>query len=559
FVVDPVVVEEEYWGIPPAGWVAGDPEPQKSVDTGLRPFVTPVVSRREYEFRIGDFCDLDEEVFLKDQGPKSEFSYLIRKVLSVVKEVHFGHTVAFFWVNREKNQLVLESSVSDTPGFTSHRRRELGNDYMSQVAFTGKPVIVNDLNSGSQSETLGYYQNVEPVRSFVAVPIFFPRTAGTAQDPVAVMTVDCLAEDSFGPETMEVLGQFAKTISALIKSYTGKYDLLIDSEVLRSVTRLRDQMKLEFSVPSVVRSLNEETSRLVAWDYIATVLFDEGRKTLMIQQVLNRMNDGYVGPSQEVDPHHSLLATSVHTGVPKIIEDMSRVGVPRYYRAERVDSAGSAMIIPITSTARCYGALVVESKDKKTYSEADIRLLQRLTDAAAAGLEILSLTDVVNNYVLVDETTGVATRKYFMERLHDEVLRTRDFEADVTLVMVSIDSVNEHLNRYGKDGFDFVLQNVGRMIKSFVRPYDLVGRFDFNRFAVMLVNTSANDAYLWAEKVRKNIASNIINIDQKSFSVTVSVGVCGAMEETTDIDLMENANQVLSKAMEAGGNRVRVY
>jgi diguanylate cyclase (GGDEF)-like protein len=233
--------------------------------------------------------------------------------------------------------------------------------------------------------------------------------------------------------------------------------------------------------------------------------------------------------------------------------------VPRFYKAERIDSAGSMMVLPINSLSRCYGALVVESKDKKAYSESDVKVIQKLVDSASWGLEVSSLTDVVNNYVLVDEATGVATRKYFMERVHEEVQRANDFDADLTLVMISIDGVNEHLGRYGKEGFDFVLQNVGRMLRSAVRPYDLVGRFDFNRFTILLANTTANDAYLWAEKFRKNIASNVLNVDQRSFSVTVSVGVCGAVNDINDLELLENAGHVLSRAIEAGGNMVRVY
>jgi diguanylate cyclase (GGDEF)-like protein len=217
------------------------------------------------------------------------------------------------------------------------------------------------------------------------------------------------------------------------------------------------------------------------------------------------------------------------------------------------------MLLPIISMNRCYGVLAVETKDLKTYSDVEVKLLQKLVETAALGLEILSLTDAVNNYVLMDEATGVATRRYFISRVQDEVQRANDFGTDLTVVMISIDSMNEHMQRYGKDGFDFVLQNVGRMIKSSIRSYDLVGRYDFNRFAVLLVSTPANEANLWAEKLRKNIASNIINVDQKSFSVTVSIGVCGAVSQTSDIELLENASQTLKKAIEAGGNIVRVF
>jgi len=513
----------------------------------------------EYEFKLSDFVDVQGDVLLKDMGPKSEFSYLARKVLTVIKEATFGHTVALFWVNRDKHQLVLDSYVTESQRFTTHRRREIGTDLISQVALTGHPRIINNVNTISQFDMIGCYEGTEPVRSFTAVPVFYPRDTVKAEDPVAVLVVDCLGEDSFGPETMTLLGDYAKMISALIKSYTGKYDLLIDSEVLRSITRMRDQMRMEFSLHSIVRSLAEESSRLVAWDYIAVILFDEARKNWEVQFVMNRMNDSYITVGQEIDPHGSLVGTVVQSGIPKIVDSLKGMNVPRFYKAERVESSGALMVLPVNSLNRSYGALVVESKDVKTFTESDVKTLQKLVESASWGLEVFSLTDVVNNFVLVDETTGVATRKYFMERVHEEVQRSNDFENDVTLVMISIDGINDHLSRYGKEGFDFVLQNVGRMTKSSIRPYDLVGRVDFNRFAVLLINTTANDAYIWAEKLRKNIASNIINIEQKSFSITVSVGVCGAADEISDLELFENAGHVLGKAIEAGGNMVRVY
>jgi len=519
----------------------------------------PVAAVAEYEFQPSDFFDVNEDVFVREGGPKSEFGFLMKKVLTVVKEVNFAHTVAFFWVNRDKNQMVLESFVSDSDKFMTHRRREVGTDVISQVALTSQPKILNQVNAAGQLEMLGYYDSVEPVKTFVAVPIFYTKSATMPREPVAVLTIDCIDEDAYGPETLTSLGQFTKLISALIRSYTDKYDLLLDSEVLRSISRMREQLKIEFSLHNVVRTLAEETSRLVAWDYVSVVLFDETRKSWVVQFVLNRMNDAYVAAGQEIDPHQSLVGGVIQSAVPRVLESMGGIELPRFYKAERVDSKGALLAVPILSMSRCYGVLAVESKDTKTYSDPEMKLLEKLVETAAVALEILNLTDVVNNFVLMDETTGVATRSYFVGRVQEEVHRANDFGTELTLVMLSIDSMNEHLHRYGKEGFDFVLQNIGRMIKSSVRPYDLVGRYDFNRFAVLLVSTPAKEANLWSEKLRKNIASNIINVDQKSFSVTVSIGVCGAVSQTSDIELLENASQTLKKAVEAGGNIVRVF
>ncbi|MGB2867490.1 MAG: diguanylate cyclase [Bacteroidota bacterium] len=514
---------------------------------------------RNLEFNISDFFDMKDEESGKETGPRNEFSFLVKKVLGVIKEVNFAHTVALFWVDKEKGQLVLESFVSDSSKFTTHRRRELGTDLVSQVALTGMPQMINNVNALSQAETLPYYEGPEHVKTFVGVPIFYSRKQAKPHDPVAVLAIDCPGEDAYGPETLALLGQFTKMISALIQSYTDKYDLLLDSEVLRSITRFRDQLKLDFGTHNIVRSLADEASRLIPWDYISVVLFDEGRKAWVVQHIMNRMNDPYISVMSEVDPHQSIVGDVIQTSLPRTVDNIEQLNAPRFYQAERCESKGSMIVIPLNSLSRCYGAMVVENKDPKTYSDADVKLLQKVAETSSWALEILGLTDVANNYVSLDETTGVATRKHFLGRVQEEVQRANDFGAEISVVMISIDAMNEHLSRYGREAFDFVLQNIGRMIKSSIRPYDLVGRFDFNRFSVMLVNTTPNEASLWAEKLRKNVASNVINVETKSFSVTISVGVSGAATETSDVELLENADRVLQKAVEAGGNIVRVF
>ncbi len=532
---------------------------QAQAESEIRPREEVRHQERSFEFRLSDFFDLGEDVAAHDSGPKSEFTNLMKKVLALVQNSYFAHTVAFYWVNREKKQLVLEGCVSESKQFTTHRRKEIGLDLISQIANTGKPQLVTEINALSQPEMLGYYDEVEPVKTFVGVPIFYSQMAIEPQNPVAVLAIDCLEADAYGNETLVSLGHVTKLISGLIRSYTDKYDLLLDSELLRSITRMRDQLKIDFTIHTVGRSLVEETSRLVGWDYITIVLFDETRKAWVVQMVMNRMNDPYVGVTNIVDHQRSLVGDVIQSATYKIIDRIEHSNLPRFYRTERCDAKGSLMILPLNSLSRCYGALVVESKDPRSYSESDVKLLQKIVDSASWALEILSLTEVTNAYVTLDETTGVANHKYFMGRVQEEVQRANDFASDVSIVMISIDSLSEHMNRLGKDGCDFILQNVGRMIKNSIRPYDLVGRFDFNRFAVLLVNTTPNEASLWAEKLRKNVASNIINVESRSFSVTISVGISGAVNEASDMELLEKADRVLKKAVEAGGNIVRVY
>ncbi|HVN49160.1 MAG TPA: diguanylate cyclase, partial [Bacteroidota bacterium] len=499
-----------------------------------KPMAGPIMHAPEKSsattFDLTEFVD-SQDADTTENGPRAEFNVLIKRVLTVVKEVHFAHTVALFWINREKQQLVLENHVTESEVFSTHQRLPLGGDLPSQVATAGRPQIVNYVNALSQAEVLPYYEGKEDVKTFVGVPIFYTGHVEKEQKPVAVLIMDCREADAYGAETMTSMAQVAKMISTLIRSYTSKYDLLIDSEVLRSLGRMRERLSMNFSVPVVTQSLADEASRLIPWDYITVVLYNEARNAWVVQHVLNRMNDPYVPLLSEVDAEQSLVASVIQSSAPQVVENVNLADVPRFYPAERCDSKGALLLVPLNSLTRCYGVLVVESKDTKAYSDADMKLIQKLTEVASWALEVLSLTEVMHNFVTVDEATGVATRKYFLDRLQEEVTRSNDFSAELSLVLISIDHMDEQIAKHGKDTFEFVLQNVGRMVKSSVRSYDIVGRYDQHVFGVVLINTTSNEASLWAEKIRKNVASNIMNMENKSFSVTVSVGVAGALVE----------------------------
>ncbi|MCX7984551.1 MAG: diguanylate cyclase [Bacteroidetes bacterium] len=518
-----------------------------------------VQKQKTVEWDVTAFCEDAQN--LANGGPKAEFHTLAMRILSVVKEVCFAHTVGLFWVNREKQQLVLESAVTDSQVFMSQQRLTIGTDYVSQVALYGKPILVNYFSEVSQADILPYYTKHETVQSFLGIPVFYPTEVQQqlSANPIAVLCIDCRENDVYGNETIALLSHVAKLFSTLLVGYISKYDLLLDSEVLQSISRFRKQLEREFTVPTATRALVEETARLIPWDYVTVVLHDDTRKEWIVQHVLNRMNDSYVPLLSAVDLEQSIVGRGIQSGELIVRGDVRTLDRSRFYPAERCSSEGSLVVVPINSLTRCYGALVVECKEREVYSTQEISLIQKFVQEASWAFEVLSLQEITNKYLALDETTGVATRKAFLERLHEEVQRANDFGTELSLVMVAVDNMDEHINRHGYEAFEVVLQTVSRIVKNAVRPYDVVGRFDYNCFVILLISTTLNEASLWAEKIKKNVASSIVNIATKNFSVTVSVGIAGAYENLSDVDLLENATRALTKAQGAGGNVIRVF
>jgi hypothetical protein len=313
--------------------------------------IKPETKQPSREFQVADFFDVDSPMFKGDAEPRAEFDFLLNKVLALIKEVVFAHSVAFFWANRDKQQMVIESRVTDSPVFMAHRRLAIGHDLISKVAINGKPELITDVNPLSEAELLPYYDSAANIKSFVGVPVFFSNDATPVKltQPVAVIIADSIVEGSFGTETLLLLGQFTKLISGLIKSYTQKYDLLLDSEVLSSLDRMKDKLRADFTAESITNILAEETSKLVNLDYLSIVLYDEKKHVWVTRKVINRMHDNYVAPEQVIDFPASIAGQTIKYNTKTIAETTEGSALPRYCKGESVRTNGSFLSLPISS------------------------------------------------------------------------------------------------------------------------------------------------------------------------------------------------------------------
>lgn len=510
------------------------------------------------ETEIVDFFDLDMEAAGRESEPRVEFHGLVDKTLLVVKNTLFAHSAAFFWKNPERHQIVLEGVATDSTAFAKARRFDIGTDLLSAVATSGKPQILSEVNPAAITEILRYYESSAGVRSAVAVPVFF-RSSIQDIETVGVLVADSTAEDAFGQETVDLLGRFTKLISGLIKSYTDKYDLLLDSELLGAIRRLQDHLKSDHSEAAVMNALVEEIGRLINPDILAVTMYNDDVRGWTVQKVINAGGLPAVLPSQVIDVAQSLVGEVITSNRVEVIPDVAGEDRPRYFRGETIPKEGAFVCVPISSFNRCYGAVTLEGRKGASFSGQEVEMLYRLVENAAGALEVGFMNEVVKEYLSVDHLTGLMTRKFFVRRIEEEVQRAEDLNSELAFVVLSVDGLEEHVRRYGKDVTDVIFREMTSLVKAQLRLYDAVGTVEQQVFGVVLSNMTASNAYLWAEKARKNIASHVITYGGKNFSVTVSMGVCGLSEGMKTRELIADASQVHAKVATGSGNGVRVY
>jgi diguanylate cyclase (GGDEF)-like protein len=125
----------------------------------------------------------------------------------------------------------------------------------------------------------------------------------------------------------------------------------------------------------------------------------------------------------------------------------------------------------------------------------------------------------------IDGLTQAFNRKHWEECLAAEFSRAQRYKQDLALVMLDLDQFKLLNDTYGHQGGDKVLIDIAEVINGLLRMGDLFGRYGGEEFAVILPNTGLTGANDVAERIRKAIASNAIEYQDKNINATVSIGV----------------------------------
>ena len=261
-----------------------------------------------------------------------------------------------------------------------------------------------------------------------------------------------------------------------------------------------------------------------------------------------------------VSMEESLVGKCLSTGKSIRVDALGAQTI-RYNLEEDCNAATghSFLVIPIRTTTKNYGALAIEHTERARFTDADVETLEHLARSAAAALEIIVLGDMVGERALTDLLTGVLNKRGLLDRANQELARAMQFDEPLTFVLFEIDGASEFRSRFSQEDSDTIVLAITRLLQFGVRAFDVVARTDEHTFAVLLMKRTDEEGYLWSEKMRKMIVSEVIAIGKRSYSVTVSIGVSGARRDGAVEELIQGAEMALERARELGGNNVIVY
>jgi diguanylate cyclase (GGDEF)-like protein len=158
-----------------------------------------------------------------------------------------------------------------------------------------------------------------------------------------------------------------------------------------------------------------------------------------------------------------------------------------------------------------------------------------------------------------DGLTELYNHRYFQNVLNIEVERERRYKRPLSLLMIDIDNFKACNDMHGHLMGDVVLQQVGTLVKKSTRGCDYVARYGGEEFAVILPETTKQEALVVAERIRASIAEHTFTTGTgKSIgNVTVTIGLSSFPDDAQDrVELIDKADKSLYQGKTSGKNRI---
>ncbi len=187
-------------------------------------------------------------------------------------------------------------------------------------------------------------------------------------------------------------------------------------------------------------------------------------------------------------------------------------------------------------------------------------LIYDVTDNAINKKELEKLNGDLGILSQTDGLTNLFNRSHWENCLKAEFKRWKRSHSASSLVILDIDHFKNVNDTYGHTVGDDVIRHLSSLIKQHVRETDISGRYGGEEFVILLADTPLENAQIFAERLRKEVAQSIVKHNDIDLSYTISLGIAEiAPSIKTYEEWIEHADAALYCSKESGRNKVSVH
>lgn len=213
-------------------------------------------------------------------------------------------------------------------------------------------------------------------------------------------------------------------------------------------------------------------------------------------------------------------------------------------------SAPDEVVIGLESGADDYMRKPFLPREMRARIKTGVRIVQHAAHLSNSLEEMQSLATR-------DHLTGLYNRRHFLELLESALIT----DPIVSLMMLDVDHFKQVNDTFGHPVGDVVLKRITTICqKRIVEINGIMGRYGGEEFIALIPGYTSMQTYEFADSLRQQIATEVIDTEEGPLSVTVSIGIASRNEpgSTSPDKLIRAADDALYRAKGEGRNLVKV-
>jgi len=416
---------------------------------------------------------------------------------------------------------------------------------------TARPVIIEDASKEKRFQRWG---KSDSVHGWMGVPLI------ARGEVIGFLTLDSHQIGAYGENEEKLAQVFANQAAVAIDNaqlFESAHEATDRRTILHQVSQ--EIISASMEPERIYQSIHQAASQLMPTEAFIISILDRKREKINLLYFVDR--DGR-SPPKQIPKNQGLSGYVIGTGETLLVNQLTpeteqRYGVMQFGTSKDIHSF---IAVPMRLGKDTFGMLSAQSYHTNMYKEEDKYLLEMLAAHAAIAFDNARLFQEVQRLAITDDLTGLHNRRHFFELADREFNRAKRYGHPLSAVMVDLDYFKLVNDSYGHATGDQVLRIIAHRCHDNIRETDILGRYGGEEFSIILPETTAEQAYEIAERLRVRIAEQPINIDKNtSLTITISLGIC---EKSSDINslsnLLNHADAALYSAKQSGRNKVMI-
>jgi diguanylate cyclase (GGDEF)-like protein len=157
----------------------------------------------------------------------------------------------------------------------------------------------------------------------------------------------------------------------------------------------------------------------------------------------------------------------------------------------------------------------------------------------------------------IDSLTGLVNRRAFLMDAQRSIAQAVRYNEPLCLTILDIDRFKIINDTFGHGAGDTVLHHLSSIMSDCLREGDILGRMGGDEFVVLMPETHVNEALIAVERLRMEVATQTLVLENNRIKFTVSVGISSISPMINNWELLYRAaDAALYESKNKGRNRV---